>query len=774
MKTTLWNILNNDVEGHNLSLGIEIPKIQRDYAQGRVSTKAKEVREVFVAELFKSINEVKNEGKPPLDLDFVYGINENSKFIPLDGQQRLTTLYIIHWYLAFRDKRINEFLQPLSKFNYETRPTTVLFIKKLISGLTEDDYKDIFINNKSFNTTVKNKNWYFVNWSNDITIQSILVMLDCVHLVFKNSEINFDDISNSKLPPITFNFLKIKDFGLSDNLYVKMNSRGKSLTNFENLKAELGKFIKESGFNNNYNYFLLSGGIKNKVSVENYFMTKADTDWCDFFWNLRDSKNIFDDKLLNLLSFISFNELIKNDKNNFDDSLEEFSKDDFLISHYSLSKLNLISENVIISYIDILDLLSLDEESIFKTFINGSNFYKNTILPVLERKQEASYENRLLIYGIFEFAKKVGDELNIVELQKWSRLLHNLSINTVFNKSKDFEDAILGLDFFLKTYDGDLYLSYLKNPIEGFDTIQTLEEKIKISLRVKDATYGECLDKLEDQKYLRGQISSLLVFSGIYKTYKEHGFEGLNKSELDLMIEDLKKEFAKFQLLFDDNGLRNFVNEEMRRALLTFGDYSIHSTNFCFFTDGGRETSWKRLLKETANLGSNYLVGINCLVNLFKEIDPKLEIIASLKTIIQNFISTCEHKNWIYDFIKYPILFKSAKNNYRIKFFDGNLIYPLRKTKYNKYEDPEFKSLILQHLLSKKGIDLSKLEFGFVDSGNIKQYGIKYVNGKSVKIVYNHNGHHNFYIKAHGKEEIYERSITKVVNYIIANYFLES
>jgi len=770
MKTTLWNILNNDVEGHNLSLGIEIPKIQRDYAQGRISAKAKEVREVFIAELFKSISEVKYEQKPSLDLDFVYGINDNNKFIPLDGQQRLTTLYIIHWYLAFRDKKVNELLQPFSKFNYETRPTTSLFIKKLNSGLTAEDYDDIFSKNISFAKTIKNKNWYFVNWGNDITIQSMLVMLDAVHQVFKSSTIKFEDVINEEFPAITFNFLQIKDFGLSDNLYVKMNSRGKSLTNFENLKAELGKFIKESGFNNKYNYYLLSSGIKNQVTVENYFMTKADTDWCDFFWNLRDSENVFDDKLLNLLSFVSFNELIKADKNKFDESLEEFSKDGFLISHYSLSNLNLITEDSIIAYIDALDLLALDQQSVFITFINTSNFYKNTILPILERKQEASYENRLLIYGIFSFTKKAGDNLNITELQKWSRLLHNLSINTAFNKSKDFEDAILGLDVFLNNYNGDIYDSYLKNSINGFDTVQTLEEKIKISLRVKDVSYGECLDEIENQKYLRGQISSLLVFSGIYETYKKNKFEGVTKLELDLLIENLRSEFAKFQLLFDDSGLKQFINEEFRRALLTYGDYSIYSTNYCFFTNGGRETSWKRLLKEIANNGDNYTVAIKCLTNLFEVINPKLEILSSLKNIIENYLKTCEDKNWIFDFVKYPILLKSSKL-YRIKFFDPGRVYPLRNTKYNKYEDPEFKSLVLKHLLTKKGIDISKLEFGFIDTNNINQYGIKYINGKSVKVVYNHNELKKFYIKPYGKDEFYEKSINKVVDYIISNYF---
>ena len=65
-----------------------------------------------------------------------------------------------------------------------------------------------------------------------------------------------------------------------------MNARGKPLTNFENLKAELGKFIEESDFNQKYKYSLThTSGIK-PVNVETYFVTKTDTSWADFFWKL--------------------------------------------------------------------------------------------------------------------------------------------------------------------------------------------------------------------------------------------------------------------------------------------------------------------------------------------------------------------------------------------------------------------------------------------------------------------------------------------------------
>ena len=71
--------------------------IQRDYAQGRKNEV--KVREGFVSSLAAIIN-----GKGGT-LDFIYGALEGQDFVPLDGQQRLTTLYLLHWLSAKREKR---------------------------------------------------------------------------------------------------------------------------------------------------------------------------------------------------------------------------------------------------------------------------------------------------------------------------------------------------------------------------------------------------------------------------------------------------------------------------------------------------------------------------------------------------------------------------------------------------------------------------------------------------------------------------------------------
>ena len=87
-KTTFWRLLSRQK--------IVIPIQQRDYAQGR---RGKEyLRHRFLLELKSALDD---ENKS-LTLDFVYGVaNADNSIAPLDGQQRLTTLWLLHWYIAF-------------------------------------------------------------------------------------------------------------------------------------------------------------------------------------------------------------------------------------------------------------------------------------------------------------------------------------------------------------------------------------------------------------------------------------------------------------------------------------------------------------------------------------------------------------------------------------------------------------------------------------------------------------------------------------------------
>lgn len=770
MKTTFWNILSNTSEAISVPNGILIPKIQRDYAQGRKTTRASEIRNEFLKNIKDAVVEFKNGSSKGLDLDFVYGTSELGSFIPLDGQQRLTTLFLIHWYLAFKENKLSDYLSVFSKFHYETRPSSNEFLKCLCNKISKKDFDDIFNENHSIEEVIKNENWYYAAWNYDNTIQAMITMLASIHTEFSGNDIRINDFIFSDQCAITFNFLQLETFGLSDSLYIKMNARGKQLTSFENLKAQLAKLIKESDFNTNYHYHLKTLTGAKPVDVETYFVTQVDTVWSDYFWTNRDENNHFDDKLLNLLTFVSLNELIIKDVALYNTATKNLELVDS-ISYYALNKNEMLFEKGLINYINILDILCSKDASIIK-FFEQTNFVKDYVKPSFDEGVGANYERRVMFYGVFKFLFKNNDHISYDELLRWMKLLHNLTANTIYDSSEDLKTSLNGINEFLHDYSGNLYLDYIGKSMKGFDSVQTKEEFVKLQLKLESPEWFELIESIEAHGFLKGQISSLLVFSGIMQVSDNIGLSTISNDELIRLYEKLKATSKVFNSIFNEEGLKRFEQEEFRRALLTFGNYSIYSTNWFFYNNSNhRDLSWRRLLKETANLGQTYKAGASALINLFDKLISEISIKEQLEEIIKIYLKNETARDWKYYFIKYPLLFLSSKRHY-VKFFgndEDEFIYCLNKTKYNFAGDYDFMSLVMKSELNKKGFDTSSIQFGF--STKYNQFGIVKIKGKSIKIVYNSPfNRHTFIIKSHGTEEYSEKSLQKVITYIIDNY----
>ena len=160
---------NNSYKGETLRFHdlikkqkVEIPIIQRDYAQGRID--AKEVRVNFLKALYDSLN-----SDSAIKLDFIYGSNVNNSFQPLDGQQRLTTLFLLHWYAATIGNELStENRALLSKFTYETRITSREFCLALVSNPIKIDSDS----DKPISTKIIDSNWFFFSWKKKMVLVS--------------------------------------------------------------------------------------------------------------------------------------------------------------------------------------------------------------------------------------------------------------------------------------------------------------------------------------------------------------------------------------------------------------------------------------------------------------------------------------------------------------------------------------------------------------------------------------------------------------------------
>lgn len=122
-----------------------------------------------------------------------------------------------------------------------------------------------------------NRDWFQWGWRFDPTINSMLVMIDTIC-----SQMDWTlDLNEcqKRLNNITFNHLDLGVIGMSDELFVKMNARGKLLSDFDKLKSTLEEEIQLQQNEMNENGELLAD-----TSIEHDWREHVDGKWIDLFW----------------------------------------------------------------------------------------------------------------------------------------------------------------------------------------------------------------------------------------------------------------------------------------------------------------------------------------------------------------------------------------------------------------------------------------------------------------------------------------------------------
>ena len=518
---------------------IEIPLLQRDYVQGQ-----KEVDGIlpinktgfrFIKEIFKSL-----KSNTPMDLDFIYGAIENDNvFIPLDGQQRLTTLFLLYWYYSckdFKDKELTDKLSNLSNFTYETRISSRDFCIELCK-LTKT-----FSPSEIPSKYIRNEHWFFNKFNLDPTVSSMLNMLDVIHKFDLENDIHYNQLNNLK-----FNVLNIKKFGLTEELYLKMNARGKLLTNYEKIKAELEKKVIDLAWEKN-------------IEEENKFYFKADRIWTDLFWNT--FKDSLDDAFLNFIAEIVIIEQtlqIKNLENEtgkdsikriqrIADNIENLSVDD--IDEVIFTKLKII-----------LDLYSENENFHKKSKITLWDFCKekdtlfSTICKV-EDGADVTYTVRGLFYAQTLYLEKANFSED--SFDDWMRVIRNIAENSNIDSVQSFR-GFLNLIIELSNGCNDIYTYLSAHKIESnFAKNQILEEIYKAKTIKKDQKSKKLISELEENSFCKGKIYFALYCCNINILDKY--------LELDISL------FEKVKDVFDTYLSKNNISDDFRVLLFTCGN----------------------------------------------------------------------------------------------------------------------------------------------------------------------------------------------------------
>ncbi len=474
--------------GHTVKK-VVIPLVQRDYAQGRQSPEVKRIRARFLQVLYEALTEDKKT-----TLDFIYGnVDENGRLIPLDGQQRLTTLFLLHYYIARHEAVDEREMAFLDNFTYETRVSSREFCENLLS------FKPDF--SHPIAEQVSDEAWFLLEWENDPTVQSMLVMLDAIHDKFKGTCGLWEKLMGDN---ISFYFLPLSQMGVTDELYIKMNSRGKALTRFEHFKAEMELNLKQ-------------------VDAEKarQIMRKIDREWTDLLWPFRDSgtgdnekDSITDDEFLRYVRFISDIISYKNE--------EPEIKDEFDIIERQFSK----SSPSVFENMELLERFfdiwkDIDIEAFFDGFISNDGYAPGKIsidTPknifreccrcygiVISRNRSAfTLVQTILLYSFIQYLLN-KECISEADFRRRLRIINNLAKNSSDTVRTENMKVLLELT-------DKVILHGIVERSEGrarFQTKQVEEEIKKLEWTTLHPDMAETLFRLEDHPYLNGYISSV-------------------------------------------------------------------------------------------------------------------------------------------------------------------------------------------------------------------------------------------------------------------------
>lgn len=585
---------------------IEIPIIQRDYVQGRDSEKAKEVRKSFLDDIFVAL-----ENNEKFHLDFLYGSLVGDKFIPIDGQQRLTTLLLLHWYFSKKEEK-NFFID----FTYKTRVSSTEFCDILFNfeiDFTKDSIKKQILNAKEFNPF----------WEDDPTVKSMLIMLDDIHARKRKSKL-FD-----ALDKISFEVFRLEDFGKeqSEELYRKMNSRGKSLTAFENCKTIIEQIVYET---------------KGKDKYRN-IARKFEKEWADNFWiDYIDDNLLVDDSFINFIYFIT--EMLSFEKDSEAENIKSFS---YLKEFYKESSNLEFLEKALDRFKEIEKVSNrLEDEFIFFEKNEKVNLLKEVILyySPKEKARQVSITNRILLYMLIkslDYPEEINSLLRIVR----NILYRDRALKTgriEYTSTIKYSDITNYLKQFNKIISDDCSSKILNEDFK-FRKDDFAHEKEKVIFLNTNPSLKDKLFSLEAFKYLKGDLK--LFFDNRFT------FKAL-KDRIIFLSENIEHIFTNK----DDIIVRSLLSikntEQPKHYCLWIG--SVYSGGKYFL---GQKDKWEIFFTSNTQSVQN--------IELYSEFFTQYEKNNNLDNIISTRLKEYKSlkKDWIYYFIKYPIISKVKSEN---------------------------------------------------------------------------------------------------------------
>jgi hypothetical protein len=637
-RTSFFALTDNQLDDNLAVERVEIPLFQRDYAQGRESDQALRIRTDFLDVLRSAVVAA---APASIGLDFVYGGIDGGTLRPLDGQQRLTTLFLLHWYTASRSGHLAE-NHGWKRFSYATRQSARMFCESLVEHPLPDG-----VTPKNW---IQDQPWYLFLWRHDPTIQSMLVMLDAIHDRFHDIDAAtaWARLTDAENPAIWFLLLPLSGLGSAtgadmrpEELYIKMNSRGKPLTEFENFKAHFEKTVHWSA-----------------RSAE--FALKVDTTWSDLLWHLRGDDDLIDDEFLRYAEFVT--EVCEWRDGRTDGAGQRLSARaqalfgeqnpncaahlDFLFLALDVWVERSISDTFGGLFVGPGDAeVDTAKVRLFFRSDGGSQEPLNLLETCCRSYGETRGTTRAFSLGqsLVLYAVLINLIEDTPEFPRRVRILRNLIEASIDELRPDRMAKILD-DVHRLIRDGSV------GRIASLNQAQADDEKLKAAFLASSPDLRHVLFVLEDHELLRGSVGAF---------------------ELDAAA--LEARASLFNRLMSQPELWPYL----LAALLAVGEYQRRRTNsrpYLFGTDSKRhDSAWRELL--TGPLRDSLRQTREVLAEFLDRVAaaPSTALAEAMTGITEEYVARCEAASrfdWRYYMVKYPSMRESGSSTYYAERID--------------------------------------------------------------------------------------------------------
>lgn len=244
---TLRRMLDGD-------LSLIIPDMQRDYCwdRGRVEALTAQLADLFMSGCSVTIG---------LLYGYEYPIGSH-RLMLIDGQQRITTLYLLlgmlyrrtpePWLrrLLISDYELSDDCQP--RLVYQVRNEAMYFMSDLVTNF--------FLNRDGRLSLIRRSHWYFASYDSDPTVTAVLTAIQAIDDVLERASIrngwNFSEFAKYVADKLLFIYHNLDTREQAERMFITINTTGEPLTRAQLIKTELYLHASDKeGFVEKWNAF---------------------------------------------------------------------------------------------------------------------------------------------------------------------------------------------------------------------------------------------------------------------------------------------------------------------------------------------------------------------------------------------------------------------------------------------------------------------------------------------------------------------------------------